>query len=117
MASYKVEPVPGFETKILDQFRSLSVTCASGFDHEMDTLEESEPGVLYRCGLLDDRHELFAVPLPDCDGYKLILTIDRKDPVLPRSLHAIIPAADKCCTTGAMIATRQLGLINPSWET
>lgn len=117
MAEYEVEPVRGFETQILNEYKSLPVNCANGFAVLMDILGKNNPSTKNRCGLLNDRHEIYAIPLPDCQKRLMMMSIDTKDTALPRAIHGVIAANDKACVQGAKLATRQYGLINPSWET
>jgi hypothetical protein len=117
MTDYKVEPVRGCEQQILKEYASLSVGCAHGFAELMDSLAKNEPSIKDRCGLLGDKHEIYAIPLPDCKDHLMIISIDRKSTSKPRAIHRISPEGRKACDQGAGLAARQLGLINPSWET
>ncbi|SNR44422.1 hypothetical protein [Puniceibacterium sediminis] len=113
MTTYRVEPVPGYEDEVIVLFCGLPLKCADGFDSLLDVFAEREPGILYRCGLLADRYEVYAIDLPDCPELKMILSIDRREPSQPR----VVPTSDDSCNQGASLAIRQFGLINPSWET
>lgn len=117
MPKHKVEPVPGYEDALLEDYAALPLPCADGFSSMIDILETQEPSVRDRCGLIADRHELYAVPLPDCGERVMLLSIDRKARARPRALHGTLPASKSACDRGARIAIGQLGLVNPSWET
>jgi hypothetical protein len=82
-----------------------------------DILTEREPGIRYRCGLIADRYELYAIPLPDCLERALIISVDRKDKRMRRFLHGCLPVSQGTCDQSAQIAVRQFGLNDPSWET
>ena len=117
MPRYEVEPVPGCEDEILAEYAALPVACADGFSAMMDILGDHEPSLKDRCGLIGDRHELYAIPLPDCARRMMIVSIDRRSRAMPRALHGTLPALGRVCDQGASQAIRQMGLINPSWET
>ena len=63
---FEVNPVPSYEAEMLAEFDALSLDCADGLDAMLDILAEQEPSPRDRCGLLGDRYETFAIPLPDC---------------------------------------------------
>lgn len=116
MSTYKVAPVPGYEDQILEEYARLSLPCADGFYNMIRILEHNEPGLNDRCGLIDDRFELYAIPLPDCVKRAMIVTVDRKRTAMPRAIHGTVPRSSRACDRGAKLAIRQLGLVDPSWE-
>lgn len=116
MKIFKVEPVPGCEDEIVEEYAGLSLPCANGFSNMLDILEENDPNLNDRCGHLADRFELYAVPLPDCPKRVLIVTIDQKGAGSPRWIHGTLPVSEKTCERGSRIAIRQLGLVDPAWE-
>lgn len=117
MPNYKVEPVPGYEDAVLDEYRALPLPCADGFARLVDLMEQDEPGTRYRCGLIADRHELYAIPLPDCATRVMIVSVDRRVRAAPRAIHGVCRSSKAACGQGARIAIGQFGLVNPSWET
>lgn len=117
MARYKVEPVPGYEADVLADYTALPLRCADGFAVIMDILEENEPSINDRCGLIADQYELYAIPLPDCVKRAMIMSVDRKDDTSPRAVHGTRVVSDTICDLGAQLAISQYGLTNPSWET
>jgi hypothetical protein len=117
MPDYEVEPVRGCEQQVLKEYGALSVGCAHGFLELMNALGKRDPNIRDRCGLLDDQHEIYAIPVPDCKDHLMILSIDCKSAARPRAIHGILPVGSTVCNQGAGQATRQFGLINPSWET
>ncbi|MEO9527934.1 hypothetical protein [Roseibium sp.] len=116
MTTFKVEPVPGCEDEIVEEFSRLSLPCANGFASMLDILEENDPSLNDRCGQLADQFELYAVPLPDCPRRVLILSIDQKASGFPRWIHGTLPVSEKACERGSRIAIRQFGLVDPTWE-
>ena len=116
MTTFNVEPVPGHEDEVLEAFAKLPLSCANGFSSMMDILEENDPSLNDRCGFLADRYELYAIPLPDCAGRVLVLSIDQKAAARPRWLHGTLPASASACEQGRQIAVRHFGLIDPTWE-
>lgn len=116
MTHFVVDPVEGYEDEVLAEYAALPLACASGFSLMMDILEENEPGIRYRCGLIDDRFELYAISLPACAKRAMIVSVDRKVSSSPRHVHGILPVSGHTCDQGAAIAIGQLGLVNPSWE-
>lgn len=113
---FEVEPVPGHEAEILKEFTDLPLKCADGLEAMLDILAEQEPSPRDRCGLLADRHEIFAVPLPDCAMRRLVLSIDCKAKGRPRAVHGTLPSSPHSCENGRLLATRQLALTGPAWE-
>lgn len=84
----------------------------------VDALDRREPSLTDQQGLLDDRQETYAIPLPDCPERAKIVTIDRRDRAAPRTLHGTllnepIAALKKRAMSRA---SGWLGLINPSRE-
>lgn len=113
---FEVNPVPGHEADILAEFMALPLKCADGFDAMLDILSEQEPSPRDRCGLLADRHEIFAIPLPDCAKRRLIVSIDCKARGRPRALHGTVVSNAQSCAEGRRLATKQLALLGPVWE-
>jgi len=116
MTTFKVEPVPGCEEELLKHFGGLSLACADGFSNMLDILEDNEPSLKDRCGYLEDRYELYAIPLPDCAQRVLIVSVDQKASGQPRWIHGTLPVSAGVCELGRQIAVRQFRLIDPSWE-
>ncbi|WP_226582793.1 hypothetical protein [Acuticoccus sediminis] len=116
MAQFEVLPVPGYEDAILEEFRTLPLKCADGLDTMIGMLEDREPSVKDWCGLIAGRHELYAIPLPDCAQRRLIVSVRRTDRTRPRTVHGTLPGGEYACSRGRDIAVTQLGLINPLWE-
>lgn len=116
MATFDAGPVPGFEDDLLNELRTLPIDCAHGIYSMLDQLAEAEPGIQERCGRIADRYELYAVSIFDCPRRRLVVTIDENRKGRPRAAHGSVPAGAHACKTGLQLASRQLGLINPSWE-
>ncbi|WP_417741016.1 hypothetical protein [Salipiger sp.] len=117
MSQFTVEPVPGYDDDILNEYNKLPLKCADGLEALIDSLERRDPSIRDRCGLLDDRYEIYAIPIPDCPRRCLVISIDIKDKSQPRALHGTLLKNDTTCDRGRRLATRQLKLINPTWET
>lgn len=116
MATFDAGPVPGFEDDLLNELRTLPIDCAHGIYSMLDQLAEAEPSIQERCGRIADRYELYAVSIFDCPRRRLVVTIDENRKGRPRAAHGSVPAGAHACNTGLQLASRQLGLINPSWE-
>ena len=116
MTTFNVEPVPGCEDEVLNEFNELALACADGFSAMLDILQDHEPSLNDRCGHLADQYELYAIPLPDCARRVLIVSIDRKATGQPRRIHGTFPATARACELGRQIAVRQFRLVDPSWE-
>lgn len=113
---FEVAPVPGHEAQILKEFTDLTLKCADGLDAMLDILAEQEPSPRDRCGLLADRHEIFAIPLPDCAKRRLIVSIDCNAKGRPRALHGTVASSSHSCDEGRRLTTEQLALRGPLWE-
>lgn len=116
MRRFAVKPVHGFQDILLEEVRELPLDCAHGIVKMFDHLEDNDPALRDRCGRIADRFELFAIPVPDCAARKAIVTIDDRDKSRPRAVHGSVLANPFACKTGLQMASRQLGLVNPSWE-
>lgn len=118
MPSHEIMPASGREDELLEEFASLSARCADGYDTMMDALKQREPSINDRQGLIDDRHEVYAVPLPDCQEWVMIVSIDRKDQAAPRTLHGAIMAypAVMLGTRAKHRVFRSFGLTKSVWE-
>jgi len=112
-----VEPVAAFEDEVLADFRAPPVRCVEGVVLLLRELERHDPEPAERCGLLDDRHELYAIPVPGCGAYRLLVSLDTAgNRPWPCTLHGLRPAARNTCDTARTCATRHFGLIAPTWE-
>lgn len=116
MDRFEVKPLPQYEDAILDEYAALPLKCADGFYTMIDLLSERNPSPNDWCGAIDARYDLYAVPLPDCYRRRLVLTVDQTDTDRPRIVHGTISGSEDACSRAARIATRQLALVNPSWE-
>lgn len=116
MTAFEVAPLPRYEEAVLDEFRDLPLACADGFETLVGRLEEREPALRDRAGLMADRHEIYTIPLPDCAQRRLVLSIDCRDPARPRLLHGTLPQGDKLIARARDLARLQLGLADPAWE-
>ena len=112
-----VEPVPEFADEVLEEFRTPSTACVSGADFLLEELEEQDPDLSDRCGLLADRWEVYALSIPKCVHLMLLVSLDtrRKKP-WPCVVHGLARSRMMPCEAGRHRAARHFGLINPSWE-
>jgi hypothetical protein len=113
----KVEPVQEFEKEVLTDFSSPSVRCVEGADLLLQELEECDPDLNERCGLLANRYEIYAQDIPGCSTLKLIVSLDTHGiQPWPCKVHGLASRAGRPCEIGRSRAVRHLKLINPSWE-
>lgn len=115
-ADRTVREAPGHEHDLLASIRRLSRACKEGVFLLEEELESNDPDLSERCGLLADRHEVYAIRIPGCRGYRLAVSIDLKSTKPPPvTIHGAIQSQEACAVAGRL-ATAQLGLINPTWE-
>lgn len=116
----RIGTVSRFEREILDEFadRAVSKECASGADFRLEELEEQEPDIDERCGLLDNRHEIYALIIPDCSRYALAVSLDigSVEQPWPCTVHGLVSRGNRPCEQARFRATKHFQLINPSWE-
>jgi hypothetical protein len=112
-----VEPVSGYRDEVLRDFETPPTACVAGADFLIEELEQNNPDLDERCGLLNDRYEVYAVRLPDCRSYVLVVSLDTSlvQP-WPCTLHGLLPSDIRPCDVGRQRAAIHLNLINPSWE-
>lgn len=108
----------GFEEEVLADFRNASVECVAGVDFLLEELAAQDPDPDERCGLLALRFELYALRIPGCPRWRLLLSIERPaEPALqPCRIHGLAPALARPCDLLRPRAERHLRLINPVWE-
>jgi len=116
MAQYEVAPLPDYIDAILKEYEGLSLPCADGLHTMIERLGEREPSLRDRCGLMADRHELYAITLPDCPRRALVVSIDARATPRPRVVHGTLAIAPELAARARDLARSQLGLINPTWE-
>jgi hypothetical protein len=81
----------------------------------IDELEAADPDLDERCGLLDMRHEVYAVRIPGCRRHRLVVSIDR-DRNDACVVHGVVPAAGRACNAAHGFAAAQLELTGRAWE-
>lgn len=113
----KVAPVPAQYEAVLDEFRALSPRCVAGADFLLEELESADPDLEERCGLLEDRYEIYTIAIPDCRGSVLAVALDtgRRQP-WPCLLLGVLSRRGAVCDAARLRATQHLSLIDPSWE-
>jgi len=78
---------------VLAELVAASVECVDGVDLLLEELEAADPPAEDRCGLLDLRHEVYALRIPRYARMRLAVSIDRAPGgVAERHLHLIAPA-------------------------
>lgn len=113
----RVEPVPAFADEVLLDFEKPSTRCVTGAHFLLEELESQDPDPEERCGLLADRHEVYALDIPKCAHLVLVVSLDTKQRrPWPCTVHGLVRSADRPCESGRVRATRHLDLTNPSWE-
>jgi hypothetical protein len=117
MAERRVAPPEGFAEEVFDTIRPLSLNCREGAVLVAEGLRRAGADADERCGLLADRHEVFALRIPRCAGRRLAASFDlgaRPGPA-PVTIHGAVPARG-ACAAARRLATRHLRLTNPVWE-
>lgn len=115
--SRTVEPVPEFRDDVLKDFESPSAGCVAGADFLLEELERTDPDLDERCGLLDNRHEVYALRVPNCRGLALVVSFDTsRNRPWPCTLHGLLSRRSRPCEAGRHRAVKHLDLVNPSWE-
>ena len=116
-----VDVAPSFRIEVGDTIGKLDITCGSGVFMLIEELKNPDPKIQpdvdERCGLLANKREIYALDIPGCDGFYLVISLDCADPLTgPVILHGAIAAKDQTCEVGRAIATRHFKLNNPIWE-
>ena len=112
-----VVTLPDHEDAILAEIGALSFDCARGVDFLLEELEEQDPDTDERCGLLGGRHELYALRIPDCPRYAMIVSLDTRRPrPWPCTLHGLVPRKARPRDAARLIVSTQFNLVRPSWE-
>ena len=113
----RVEPVPAFAAEVLKDFEKPSTRCVTGAVFLLEELEQQDPDLEERCGLLADRHEIYALDIPRCAHLRLVVSLDtRQRRPWPCTIHGLVRSADRPCESGRVRATRHLDLTHLSWE-
>lgn len=113
----RVDAPDGYVDDLLDSIRQLSVTCQQNVLMLEEELVINDPYLSERCGLLDDRFEVFAMTIPKCRGYMFAVSIDLKEKSPPPAMmHGVISSTGKC-DTAKRLTMRHRKLVNPTWET
>lgn len=83
----------------------------------LEELAHLDPDPDERCGLLDGRHELYAIPVPGCRRLVLAVSLDtgRPDP-WPCTVHGLLGRTGTPCAQARKRAERHLNLVDPIWE-
>jgi len=115
--SRPVEPVPKYRDEVLKDFNHPSAKCVTGADFLLEELEDHDPDLEERCGLLDNRIELYALRIPSCSHLALLvsLTVSEEKP-WPCVVHGLAESRSRPCEVARQKAIRHFGLIDPSWE-
>ena len=106
----------GREAEVLDTIRALSGQCRENVLMLEEELRSHDPDWSERCGLLDDRYEVYAARIPECRQARLALSIDLgrggRQAVM---LHGAVPAR-AACRRARLLVTEHRHLRNPVWE-
>lgn len=111
-----VETAPSFENEVVESVRALSIDAQQQAVVAYDTLWNGDPPLGCRCGLLDMRYEVFALPIEKNRDVRFVVSIDRNlDERTHVLLHGVLPTQNITDTSGQLVA-RHRKLINPLWE-
>jgi hypothetical protein len=102
---------------VLQDFVSPSARCVEGAEFLLEELEAQDPDLDERCGLLDGRHEIYAVVVPGCSSLVLVVSLDVSGRQPWRcTVHGLLARRGRPCDAGRARAARHFDLVNPSWE-
>ena len=102
---------------MLAELVAASVECVDGVDLLLEELEAADPPAEDRCGLLDLRHEVYALRIPRYARMRLAVSIDRAPGDLgPVTVHGLVASTARPCDAARGLAVRHLHLIAPAWE-
>lgn len=113
----EVEPVPAFSEEVLSEFEAPSTKCVAGAEFLLEELETHDPDLSERCGLLDNRHEVYVLRIYRCPRLVLVISLNTsRNKPWPCTVHGLVTKANRPCDAGRKKATRHFNLINPAWE-
>lgn len=116
-ARRRVAPVPDAEDAVLADFHAAPDDCLDGAHLLLEELETQEPDLDERCGLLADRHEIYALRIPRCARLRLAVSVDRKAGDFgPVTVHGLVASTARPCDAGRRLAETHFRLIAPAWE-
>lgn len=79
-------------------------------------LRRDDPEVSARCGALNGRVEVYAIPIPECRRRRLVASLAiGADAGALATLHGVV-SATAACHQARRLAERQLGLAGAVWE-
>lgn len=117
MVEFIVGPVPAFKEDVLNGYRSLRKDCALGFMAVTRLLKTAPLNERTdRCGRLDDRFEVFAVPLLSCPARAMVVSFEAPTTTGHRWLHGSLLIGKRLKDRAGHLAAHHHGLINPTWE-
>lgn len=115
--SRSVEPVAKYRDEVLKEFEDPPTKCVTGADFLLEELEHHDPDPEERCGLLDNRFELYALRIANCAGLALLvsLNVSERKP-WPCVVHGLAERRHHPCEIARRKAMRHFDLVDPIWE-
>ena len=96
-----VEPAPGFGDEVLEDFAAPSTRCVAGAELLLQELEDQDPDLEERCGLLADRYEVYALRIPGCPHLVMAVSMDTASPRPWRCfVHGLLSSRARPCEAG-----------------
>ncbi len=104
----------GFEEEVLASVRRLSPRCVENFLMVDLELRRTDPET-GRCGLLDDRFEVYAVPILQCASARMVVSFDLRTRRRPGLQHGAA-SVRAVCDRAMGLVKRHRRLVNPIRE-
>ncbi|WP_412508589.1 hypothetical protein [Roseovarius sp. SYSU LYC5161] len=112
-----VEACDGFEEDFMVQLEGLTAETAAGFLELIDDLRHTVPEPRNRCGVLNVKREVFALPIPG-DGLVNVVISVKSPPSTRVDVHEISQQGfDDICQRMPGVVVQQLGCsASFTWE-
>ena len=111
------ETIPEFNDELLNQLTDIDLICVIGVEMLTKELENDNPDLDERCGLLNSQHEVYALRIPEWSEHVYVVSLDisQSEP-WPCKLHGLLSQRGRPCEAARHLVVQHFNLINPSWE-
>ncbi|MBM9593302.1 hypothetical protein [Roseitranquillus sediminis] len=110
-----VTAADGCDEEIYRALKGLSERCQENMIALAEELAQADPEAEERCGMLDGRHEVFALRASGCGRARLLVSVDTRAAGRPVTIHGIA-GTDPCAAARALVS-RHFNLRSAIWET
>ncbi len=111
-----VGPVGDYRHLVLAQVGALSAECAADVLFLVEQLETEDPDPSHDCGELDRSYSVYACQLPDCPKWRLVVSIQARNPQAECLVHGLVSSGVGQCTAAYNLAATQLHLQHKPWD-